>query len=102
MRSPGAEKRNKERPAKMNPMALNLVIKFFPEHKNTLETLYRQNQSFRSLCQDFRDCVHALEYWCGSLPVKEKASALCEEYKALCADLKDEIMKWLEEQNNEA
>lgn len=75
--------------------ALRLAIKNFPRQKNTLETLYRQNESFRSLCTDFRDCVNAVEYWCGSLPAKEISPALCEEYKILYAELKIQITKWL-------
>ncbi len=85
----------------MNPPTLNLVIKFFPGHKNVLETLYHQNESFRSLCKDFRDCVQAVEYWCRSSSDKEHAPRICEEYKVLCADLKKEIMNWLLEQNYE-
>ena len=84
----------------MIPPALKLAMKYFPEHKNTLETLYRQNESFRSLCKDFRDCVQAVEYWCHSLSDRELANDLCEEYKTLCAELKDEITKWFSEQNN--
>lgn len=70
-------------------------MKHFPGHTAKLETLYRQNESFRSLCEDFCDCVRTKEFWCGSLPVKENGRSLCEEYKSLCADLKKEISRWL-------
>jgi hypothetical protein len=43
-----------------------------------------------------------MEYWCGYKPPNDNASALCEEYKALYADLKSEIAKWLVEQTNGA
>lgn len=89
-----------ERSVTMIPPTLKLAIKHFPGHKNTLETLYCQNESFRSLCKDFRDCVQTAQYWCHSLSDKEHAHELCEEYKALCAELKDEITKWLLEQNH--
>lgn len=86
----------------MIPPILNLVMKYFPEHKNILKTLYRQNESFRSLCADFRDCVQAMEYWCKSPLENKNAPALCEEYKALCEDLKREITNWLLEQSKGA
>ena len=84
----------------MIPPILIRVIKHFPEHKKILETLYRQNESFRSLCEDFRDCVQAMEFWCKSPSENKNAPALCEEYKDLCAELEDEITKWLLEQNH--
>ena len=86
----------------MIPPTLNLVMKNFPDHKKILETLFRQNESFRSMCEDFLDCVQAMEYWCKSPSDNKNAPELCEEYKALYADLKKEIAKWLMEQNNRA
>jgi hypothetical protein len=79
----------------------HFVMKHFPEHEKILEKLYGKNESFRSLCEDFGDCVHSMEYWCGYKPPNDNASALCEEYKALYADLKSEIAKWLVEQKEE-
>lgn len=75
-------------------------MKHFPEHEKTLENLYRQDESFRSLCRDFFDCVRAIDYWCHSSAGNEQAPRLCEEYKALCKDLKKEIIKSLVEQTN--
>ena len=84
---------------KVIPPILDLAMQHFPDHKETLETLYRQNETFISLCEDFYDCVQAMEYWCKSPSGKEHVPELCEEYKALCADLKNEIAKWLAEHN---
>ena len=81
----------------MIPLTLDLAMKHFPEHKTILESLYRQKESFRSLCEDFRDCVRAMEFWCESPSDKEHALELCEEYKALHTDLKKEIAQWLME-----
>ena len=81
----------------MIPPILDLAVQHFPEHKRILETLYRQNESFRSLCKDFYDCVRAMEYWCKSPTDNVKAPGLCEEYKVLCADLKKEMTEWLSE-----
>ena len=44
-------------PAKVIRSALAFTMKHFPENAAKLETLYRQNESFRSLCEDLRDCV---------------------------------------------
>jgi len=79
----------------MIPPPLNHAMKQFPEHKNILETHYRKNESFRSLCKDFRDCAKAVEYWCQSPPDNKHSHELCQEYKVLLAELKDEITKWL-------
>lgn len=84
------------------PPVLQEAIRHFPGHKKTLETLYRRDISFRSLCKDFRDCTQAVEYWCHSPAGKEHAPELCEEYKALCADLRKEIEQWLAEQDTGA
>lgn len=84
----------------MFPPTLDLAMKHFPEHKKVLEIIYRQNESFHSLCEDFRDCVLAMEYWCKSPSDNETAPGLCEEYIALCFDLKKEIAKRLQEYNN--
>jgi hypothetical protein len=83
----------------VTPPALKVVRSHFPEGEKILETLYRRNESFRSLCKEFSDCVRAVEYWCHSMLDKEHASERCEEYKALCADLKKEIAQWLAGQN---
>ena len=79
----------------MIPPPLNHAMKQFPKHKKILEKHYRQNESFRSLCKDFCDCAMAVEYWCKSPTDNNHAHELCQEYKALFAELKDEIMKWL-------
>lgn len=86
----------------MNAHDLEIARRHFPEHKKIMETLYRRNESFRSLCKDFSDCVRAAEYWCNSMSGKEHAAERCEEYKALCADLRKEIARWLAEQNRGA
>ncbi len=84
----------------MIPPSLNNAMKHFPEHKKTLENLYRQDESFRSLCEDFFDCVRAINYWCHSSVDCEQAPRLCEEYKILYEDLKKEIAEWLLQQAN--
>jgi hypothetical protein len=72
-------------------------MQHFPEHKHTLDMLCRRSESFLSLCEDFSDCVRAMEYWCTSPADFENAPAFCEEYKALYENLREEIAKWLAE-----
>ena len=79
----------------MIPPPLTHAMKQFPEHKNILETHYRQNESFRSLCKDFLDCMRAVEFWCYSSADNKHAHKICQEYRDLFAELKDEIREWL-------
>jgi hypothetical protein len=75
------------------PASLSIVSKQFPEHRNTLERLFQQNETFRSLCEDFFDSVRAMNYWRGS--EAGNAASLCEEYTDLVGDLTTEIAQWL-------
>jgi hypothetical protein len=77
------------------------VLQHFPEQKHTLEKLYSKSESFLSLCEDFRDCIWAIEYWCESPSSQKNAARLCEEYKALLEDMKKEIAVWLRERSKE-
>jgi myo-inositol catabolism protein IolC len=77
------------------PMSLSVVIKHFPEHRKTLEGLFQQHETFRSLCEDFCDSVRAREYWCGS--EAESAKSRCQEYDDIIGDLTTEITQWLRE-----
>jgi hypothetical protein len=71
--------------------SLAAVNKYFPAFRELLESLFRENESFRSLCEDFRVCVQAVDYWCHSAQNRGNASTYCEEYRALLEDLKNEL-----------
>jgi hypothetical protein len=88
-------------PRKRIPSDLQVAIRHFPGHKKVLETLHRRDQSFRSLCKDFSDCIKAVAYWCNSPAGQEHAPEICKEYRALCADLKKEIKQCLVDINKE-
>ena len=77
--------------------SLAAVNKYFPAFHELLESLFRKNESFRSLCEDFRVCVQAVDYWCHSAQNRENASTYCEEYRALLEDLKNELEDMLGE-----
>jgi hypothetical protein len=56
-----------------------------------LSRLFHENDSFRSLCQDLRDCLKARDYWCRS---GEVAGGRCDEYTKLSEELKAEIEQY--------
>lgn len=84
----------------MIPPALDLTLEYFPEYRKIVKLLFRQDDSFHSLCDDFRDCFQAMEFWCNSPMDNENAASLCDEYKALWMDLKKEIEECLKEYDN--
>jgi exonuclease III len=71
--------------------SLDAVTTYFPAFRELLESLFQENESFRSLCGDFRVCAQAVDYWCHSAQKRENASTYCEEYRALLEDLKNEL-----------
>jgi hypothetical protein len=77
--------------------SLAAVTTYFPAFREPLESLFRENESFRSLCEDFRVCLQAVDYWCHSAQNRENASTYCEDYGALLEDLKTEIKNMLGE-----
>jgi hypothetical protein len=76
-----------------NP-SLFFILKRFPEHNEKIQCLFEENDSFRSLCEDYRVCAKALKYWNDS--TSEKAPARCEEYNALLQELEEEVLLYLE------
>ena len=89
----------KESCAVVIPLSLEFAMQQFPDHKEILKRLYRQDEAFISLCQDYQDCVRALEYWRNTRTDKKNRPEHCREYKALCKELKEEIEKWLAERD---
>ncbi len=77
------------------PMSLSVVVKRFPKHRETLERLFRQHETFRQLCEDLADSVRARDYWGGS--EAKNAESRCEEYAEMIKDLTVEITQWLQD-----
>lgn len=75
-----------------NP-GLFFISKRFPEHSEKIQNLFKENDSFRSLCEDYRVCAKALKYWSDS--TSEKAPARREEYSALLQELEEEVLIYL-------
>ncbi len=71
------------------------VITRFPDRKDEVIRLFRESESFQTVCDDYRRCVEALEYWNQS--DSEEAPIRRDEYAALLVDLEAEILEHLSE-----
>ena len=74
--------------------SLFLIMKRFPDRKDTSRQKYRTSKSFQSICKNYQKCSEALNYWAEfedeNAPEREK------EYAALLKGLELEITKSLE------
>ena len=75
--------------------SLSVVLTKFPDHEETIKSLFKVNDSFRSLCEDYRQCAEASRYWNQS--ASEEAPARREEYGDLLQDLSEEILQNVKE-----
>jgi hypothetical protein len=69
------------------------VLKRFPEERLALLRLFRQNSSFQSLCEDYRDCLAALQYW--EQAASGEAPTLANTYTELLGELEQEVGQFL-------
>ncbi|HQN19666.1 MAG TPA: hypothetical protein PKV86_11020 [Syntrophobacteraceae bacterium] len=74
--------------------SLDLIMARFPEHRESLGRLYGRSESFRSLCEDVRECLAALETWSRSMA--EEAPAYRKEYAILLHELEEEVLEGLD------
>lgn len=75
--------------------SLSIVLAKFPDHKDKIKRLFRENKTFQSLCEDYRQCSEALKYWNRS--ASDDGHARREEYAALLRDLEAETLQFLSE-----
>jgi hypothetical protein len=69
------------------------VLEKFPERAGDIKRLYRKNQEFQTVCDDYRQCAEALHHWNRS---HEKAAPIRRlEYAQLFQELVDEICLYL-------
>ena len=83
-------------PAKTN--ILNLITARFAGQDVLIERVYRHDASFRSLCEDYRDCVDVIERLRNE--GSTTAATRREEYTELLEELGGEIRDWLETHND--
>jgi hypothetical protein len=69
------------------------VLEKFPERAGDIKRLYRKNQEFQTVCDDYRQCAEALHHWNRS---HEKTAPIRRlEYAQLFQELVDEICLYL-------
>ena len=85
---------SKDTPTLVERARLIAVLKRFPEERAALQRLFRGNPSFQSLCEDYRDCLAALQQWEQS--TSEEAPALAGAYAELLGELEQEVRQFLE------
>ena len=72
---------------------LSFIKSHFRGRDESIERSYWQSFSFRSLCEDYRDCFAAREHW--RQQALEDSRSLELEYTDLLAELGSEISHWL-------
>ena len=77
-----------------NTSSLVLVMERFPRHGETLERLHEQSESFRSLCDDYQECL-SLHERCFR-PIAEVAASFQEDWATLLHELEGEILEYVE------
>jgi hypothetical protein len=73
---------------------LSLIMERFPEEGLALRRLFKQSPSFQSLCNDYRECLAALQNWQQS--TAEEAPVWRAEYAQLLLELEQEVRQYLE------
>lgn len=73
--------------------ARSLIRSAFPGRDALIDRAYRENETFRDLCRDYRNCALALERLRSLNGVAP--SARTQEYVQLLAELAEEVESWL-------
>ena len=69
------------------------VLGKFSDRAGIIKRLYKENQDFQTVCDDYRLCAEALHYWNQSH--EKKAAIRRQEYELLLQELADEILLYL-------
>ena len=72
------------------PSSVLSVIKRFPEHTAVLQRLFKSDDEFLTLCDDYQMCKEALAYWSNS--DSDQAPSRANEYQSLLKELENEIL----------
>lgn len=70
-----------------------LILRAFPDRREVIERAFREQPSFRELCEDYRRCVAALGRW--RQLNGEAPSVRSREYAELLEELTREIEECL-------
>ena len=71
------------------------VLEKFPDRAGEIKRLYKENQDFHIMCEDYRQCAEALHHWNQSH--RKEAVTRRREYEQLFQELMDEICLYLNE-----
>jgi hypothetical protein len=82
--------------AKAAAAGLSLIMERFPEDRPALRRLSQESLSFQSLCNDYWECLAALQNWQQS--TSEEAPAWRDEYANLLLELEQEVRQYLKNQ----
>lgn len=74
--------------------ALAPLLEKFPEATARMRQFFQESPSFKSLCEDYRDCLAAWQHW--GQATSEDAPALCQSYVELLGELEEEVRQYLE------
>jgi hypothetical protein len=67
------------------------IFERFPDRKNAITWLFSGSEDFQMLCEDYRKCTDALQYW--SQSSQDCAPERRYEYERILRELEDEIMQ---------
>jgi len=79
--------------AKIHPMihpVLIPIIDYYPESRETVSNLFRENESFREICLDCERCRKSLFYW--KMQNNEEGILRIAEYEEILHSLEQELM----------
>ena len=69
---------------------LKFIITRFPDYLDSIEELFDESESFRSLCEDYFDCRSVLDE---SIKINNKKNDLRKEYQLLLTEIEDELLE---------
>ncbi len=70
------------------------VVKRFPEQRAVIMRRFKDSESFQALCEDYKQCSDALQYW--SQVDSDKSLLQKAEYKELLQSLEFEILHYVQ------
>lgn len=73
---------------------LDNMLERFPQYREKIIRLYTNNEEFKALSDDYLQCKCTLSKFRQRLIVAD--TRMENEYKALCLDLEQEIMQFLD------
>ena len=73
------------------------VLEKFPDHKDEVNRLFRDSETFQAICEDYLRCEKALRYW--RRVESEEVLIRREEYADLLQELELEIRQYLNQRS---